>query len=83
MILLIPCPDCSGFGTVTIACDTGTIGSGYLYEETCPTCDGAAEVEAQCLCCEGPLDEHGWCRECDDFGLTEVHGDPLLVRRAA
>lgn len=76
------CPECSGFGTIALARDTGVIGTGYLYEERCLECDGAGEVESLCLCCDEPLDEHGWCASCEDIGLTETIGDPFK-RRAA
>ena len=82
------CPECSGFGTVTIAHDTGVIGTGYLYEERCPECDGAGEIEAVCECCGGSLDPLGWCHSCEDFGITPdldsaVIGDPFLRKDAA
>jgi hypothetical protein len=56
-------------------------------EWLCCVC-GLNEYRCQCpdtcLTCEGELDEHGWCADCEDSGLlTECLPDPLLKRKAA
>lgn len=78
----VRCDECGGHGVIAIAVDTGTVGTGYFREEVCPECDGDAEVDVLCPCCSEPVDDYGFCASCRE-PLTEVHGDPLLKRRAA
>ena len=98
MSILVPCDTCKGFGTVTLARDTGVVGTGYFYEELCPTCEGACEIEALCPFCDGPVDDDtGYCPRCrevsvnvhplsdlrnGELGLTQVHSDPLKKKAA-
>ena len=81
------CSECSGFGSTTVAHDTGVIGTGYFEEELCPYCDGEGETDVLCPCCDNPVDDQGWCASCSEatvwVQLTEVHGDPLLNKRRA
>jgi DnaJ-class molecular chaperone len=67
--LLAPCDTCNGFGTVTIARDTGVVGTGYFYEETCPDCEGSAECEVLCPYCDNEVDDTGFCKRCNEVSV--------------
>jgi RecJ-like exonuclease len=78
------CETCNGYGYVTeFRRFAGEATAGEPVDVVCRDCDGEGEweTEARCLCCESPLDERGWCDQCEE-GLTETIGDPLK-RKAA
>jgi hypothetical protein len=79
----VRCEECAGHGVITIAVDTGTVGTGYFREEICEECDGEGEIDVRCMTCEQPVREDGFCQSCDDWQLTECLSDPLLKRKAA
>ena len=80
------CEACAGTGRILSEFRYSGEAYGGLNESRCDECNGGGGelVEAMCLCCDGPLDEHGWCCACQEYvGLTETVGDPLLRVRAA